>query len=77
MRALELHQQGWTQRGIAAAAEILERTGIRCLMATALTDNRTRARAALAQPLGWLAKPYDQHDMVQAVAQALRCKAGC
>src|SRR5215468_9409911 len=58
--------------GIEAAAQILERTGIRCLMATAFTDDRTRARAAPVQPLGWLAKPYDQHDMVEAVAQALR-----
>jgi DNA-binding NarL/FixJ family response regulator len=62
--------------GIAAAAEILERTGIRCLMATAFTDERTRQRAAPVQPLGWLAKPYDQEDMMHAVAQALRCKAG-
>jgi two-component system, response regulator PdtaR len=58
--------------GIAAAAQILERTGIRCLMATAFTDDKTKARAAPVQPLGWLAKPYDQEDMVQAVAEALR-----
>ena len=36
------------------------------------TDDKTKARAAPVQPLGWLAKPYDQEDMVQAVAEALQ-----
>src|ERR1700710_749214 len=45
--------------GIAAAAEIIERTGIRCVFATARTDDTTRHRAASSKPLGWLAKPYD------------------
>lgn len=60
--------------GIAAAGQILERTGIRCLMATAQTDAKTKERAAPVQPLGWLPKPYDDVEMVQAVAEALRCK---
>ena len=59
--------------GIAAAGQILQRTGIRCLMATGQTDAKTKARAATAQPLGWLPKPYDDQEMVQAVADALRC----
>ena len=49
---------------------ILERTGIRRLMATAFTDDSTRQRAAPVQPLGWLAKPYDHQDMVRALADA-------
>ena len=57
--------------GIAAAAQILERTGIRCLMATAHTDEATRRRAAPVRPLGWLAKPYDEKDLLHAVAAAL------
>ena len=61
--------------GIAAAGEILERTGIRCLMATGQTDAKTKARAALVQPLGWLPKPYGNEEMVQAVADALRRKS--
>jgi DNA-binding NarL/FixJ family response regulator len=56
--------------GITAAEQILERTGIRCLMATAHTDEATRRRAAPLHPLGWLAKPYDQEDMLNAVAAA-------
>jgi two-component system, response regulator PdtaR len=61
--------------GIAAAGEILERTGIRCLIATGQTDARTKERAALVRPLGWLSKPYGDQEMVQAVADALRCKS--
>ena len=59
--------------GIAAAGEILERTGIRCLMATGQDDATTKARAALVQPLGWLPKPYGNEEMVQAVADAMLC----
>ncbi len=61
--------------GIAAAGEILERTGIRCLMATGQTDAKTIERAAMVQPLGWLPKPYGNEEMVQAVAAALRRKS--
>ena len=59
--------------GIAAAGQILQRTGIRCLMATGQTDAKTKARAAMVQPLGWLPKPYGNEEMVQAVADAMRC----
>jgi len=59
--------------GIAAAGEILERTGIRCLMATGQDDAKTKERAAMVQPLGWLPKPYGNEEMVQAVADAMRC----
>ena len=58
--------------GIAAAGQILQRTGIRCLMATGQTDAKTKARAAMVQPLGWLPKPYGNEEMVQAVADAMR-----
>ena len=61
--------------GIAAAEEILERTGIRCLIATGQTDATTKERAILVQPLGWLPKPYGDQEMVQAVAAALRYKS--
>jgi len=61
--------------GIAAAGQILKRTGIRCLMATGQTDAKTKERAAMVQPLGWLPKPYGNQEMVQAVADALRRKS--
>jgi CheY-like chemotaxis protein len=40
-------------------------------MATAHTDEATRQRAAPVKPLGWLAKPYDQADVLNALARAL------
>ncbi len=49
------------------------RTGIRCLMATGQTDAKTKERAAMVQPLGWLPKPYGNEEMVQAVADAMLC----
>ena len=61
--------------GITAAGQILKRTGIRCLIATGQTDAKTKERAALVQPLGWLPKPYGNEEVVQAVADALRCKS--
>jgi DNA-binding NarL/FixJ family response regulator len=67
---MDIHLLGSVD-GITAAAQILERTGIRCLMATAHTDEATRRRAAPVRPLGWLAKPYDQEGMLRAVARAL------
>ncbi|MBV8188588.1 MAG: response regulator [Alphaproteobacteria bacterium] len=67
---MDVHLLGGVD-GIVAAAQILERTGIRCLMATAYTDEDTRRRAAPVRPLGWLAKPYDQEGMLDAVARAL------
>src|SRR5215472_14842403 len=48
--------------GIAAAIEIRERTGIRCVFATTRTDQPTRARAKAAHPAGWVGKPYTGHD---------------
>jgi CheY-like chemotaxis protein len=57
--------------GVDAAIEIFHRFGIRSVFATAHTDERTRARAAQAHPLGWLAKPYSDRQLVQALNAAL------
>ena len=40
--------------GITAALEILSRTGIRCIFATAFADAATRERGEKAQPFAWL-----------------------
>lgn len=58
--------------GVAAAIEILQRAGARCLFATAHTDDGTRARARAANPSGWLAKPYRAADLVEAVRSILK-----
>ncbi len=58
--------------GIAAALEIFDKTGIRCIFATAHHDPATRLRAAPAAPLGWLAKPFASATLIAQVEAALR-----
>lgn len=56
--------------GIEAALEIYRRFGVRCLFATAHVDMSTRARAAPARPLGWLAKPYSDKQLLRSLEEA-------
>ena len=60
-----------TRDGIDAALEIFRRSGIRSIFATAHNDPHTRARAAPAQPLGWLPKPYTSESLVEIARRAL------
>jgi DNA-binding NarL/FixJ family response regulator len=57
--------------GITAAIEILAATGIRCIFASAHSDEGTRVRAAPARPLGWLAKPYSTDAVVRMMRTVL------
>ena len=57
--------------GIEAAFEIFTKFGIRSLFVTAHEDAATRERATLANPLGWLAKPFSPASLIQAVRAAL------
>ncbi len=58
--------------GVEAARDIFGATGIRSIFATAHHDPATRARAAPAAPLGWLAKPFATAALVALVEEALR-----
>ena len=58
--------------GVEAALEIFEATGIRCIFATAHSDPLTKARAQVAEPIGWVAKPYLTRALVAVVRSALR-----
>jgi DNA-binding NarL/FixJ family response regulator len=58
--------------GVEAALTIFRTTGIRSIFATAHDDPHTRARAAEAKPLGWIAKPYAMDALVALVRQALK-----
>jgi len=58
--------------GVEAALTIFRCTGIRSIFATAHDDPHTRARAAGAKPLGWIAKPYPMDGLVTLVRQALK-----
>ena len=56
--------------GIAAALEILDRTGIRCIFATAFADAATRERGDKARPFAWLRKPVTADALLGAVKAA-------
>ena len=62
--------------GVDAALEIFRTLGIRSLFATANNDAQVRARAAPAQPLGWVAKPYRVETLLKAVEEALGTLGG-
>ena len=57
--------------GIDAAVEIFRRFGIRSIFASALADAGVKDRAELAQPLAWLAKPFNDRKLVATVQSAL------
>jgi DNA-binding NarL/FixJ family response regulator len=57
--------------GVDAALAVFREHGIRCIFATAHHDPEIRKRAAPAQPLGWLPKPYTMPAMLATVRQAL------
>jgi DNA-binding NtrC family response regulator len=57
--------------GVDGALALFRKHGIRCVFATAHHDLEVRQRAAPAQPLGWLQKPYTMPAMVAAVRLAL------
>jgi two-component system, response regulator PdtaR len=58
--------------GIAAACEILARTGIRSVFATARVDEQTRAPGSIACPVAWLEKPFGVESILQAVRLAFQ-----
>jgi CheY-like chemotaxis protein len=57
--------------GVDAALALFRDHGIRCIFATAHHDLEVRRRAAPAQPLGWLPKPYTMPAMLAAVRNGL------
>ena len=57
--------------GISAALDILDRTGIRCIFATAFADAATRERGEKARPFAWLRKPFTADALLGAVKTAL------
>jgi DNA-binding NarL/FixJ family response regulator len=58
--------------GIDAAVELYRRCGVRSIFATAHADQEMRRRAAAAEPLGWLPKPYTTESLAEVVRQALK-----
>jgi DNA-binding NarL/FixJ family response regulator len=60
-----------TLDGVDTALALFRDRGIRCIFATAHHDPEVRRRAAPAEPLGWLQKPYTMPAMLAAVRQGL------
>src|SRR4029077_7358008 len=58
--------------GIQAAAEMRDRFGIRSIFISAFSDPSTRARADVANPIAWRAKPVADRKLVTTVGAALR-----
>jgi DNA-binding NarL/FixJ family response regulator len=53
--------------GIDLALELFRMYRLRCVFATAHIDAESQKRAAAAQPLGWLAKPYTTSSLVTLI----------
>ena len=71
-----VHDLAGPRDGIQAAAEILDRFGIRSIFISAFSDPTTRARANRANPIAWLAKPVADRKLVATVSTALRRTPG-
>ena len=56
--------------GIDAALALFRSHGIRCILASAYSDDEARQRAEPAAPLGWLQKPYSMASLTAAVRRA-------
>jgi DNA-binding NarL/FixJ family response regulator len=61
-----------TRDGIDAAIEIYREFGIRSLFATAHADGATVARGRVANPFGWVAKPYNPAVLIREIKALLR-----
>jgi DNA-binding NarL/FixJ family response regulator len=60
--------------GVETALELFRRRGIRSIFATAHADPEMRRRAAAAEPLGWLPKPYTTDSLAELVRQVLKTR---
>src|ERR1043165_3904151 len=58
--------------GIETALELFSVHGIRCIFASAYSDEEAQRRAAPAAPLGWLHKPYTMASLTAKVRAAAR-----
>lgn len=57
--------------GVDTAIALFRSHGIRCIFASAYSDDEARRRAAPSAPLGWLQKPYSMASLTAMVRTAL------
>jgi two-component system, response regulator PdtaR len=55
--------------GIDTALELYRSHRLRCIFATAHSDDEARSRGALANPLGWIQKPYSIASLCALIDQ--------
>lgn len=58
--------------GIETARELQARHGVPILIVSAHSDPDTLARVQALRPAGYLSKPFDSHQLQQAVETALK-----
>jgi DNA-binding NarL/FixJ family response regulator len=58
--------------GVDAALEIRARYGIRSVFASACTDDETSLRARMAEPLGFVSKPFTRASLITAIEKYAR-----
>jgi DNA-binding response OmpR family regulator len=58
------------RNGVDTAIELFQSHGIRCIFASAYSDDEARRRAETASPLGWLQKPYTMQALTGMVLSA-------
>lgn len=61
--------------GVDVAKELRNRFGLRCLFISAHADVATKQRAASADPLGWLPKPFSTPQLLQTL-EAVKAELG-
>jgi len=62
--------------GIDTAIELFRDHNIRCIFVTAHADPASRRRAAAAEPLGWVQKPYTTDSLIEMIKVVLNRRQG-
>jgi len=75
LAVMDIHLAG-DRDGIDTAIELFQAHGIRCVFASAYSDQEARSRAAPASPLGWLQKPYTMSSLTAMVRAAVEEAGG-
>lgn len=63
---MDIHIKGGRD-GVSAAIELYEQVGIRAIFISAYGNAETRARAASANPIDWIGKPFDERALERAL----------
>jgi CheY-like chemotaxis protein len=65
-------QLGGAIDGITAAQAIHTQFGTPCIFLSAFTNDQNRRRALAAEPLGYLAKPFEEYELREVLVAAFK-----